>query len=88
MGLMNDEAVKLAQRLSTAAAAGGVVDVWALLRDMTLNVIGLAAFGYADSCCRLLLVHRGVRQLAWQLAALLAPASSMKQTRSQPDPFC
>ena len=72
MGLMNDEAVKLARRLSTAAAAGGVVDIWALLRDMTLNVIGLAAFGYADSCCRLLLVQGSVGTLpgSWQLSWL------------------
>jgi len=44
-GLMGEAATELAGRLEAAAAGGSVVDVAALFGEMTLQVVGEAAFG-------------------------------------------
>ena len=45
MGLMNEAASTLCQRLGSTVEAGEMVDIWRLLGDMTIDVIGAAAFG-------------------------------------------
>ena len=57
--LMNQCAELLVKRLH-AAAGSGTVDIWALLGDMTLHVIGTAAFGCGIICPNLIfmLLHR------------------------------
>ena len=42
---MNDSAATLAQRLGRAAEGGQAIDIWRFLGDMTMEVVGTAAFG-------------------------------------------
>ena len=44
-GLMNDSAATLAQRLGRAAEGAQTIDIWRFLGDMTMEVVGTAAFG-------------------------------------------
>ena len=44
-GLMNDSASVLAQRLGRAAEGGQTIDIWRVLGDLTMDVVGTAAFG-------------------------------------------
>ena len=44
-GLMNTSASKLNLRLGKAADSGETINVWRYLGDMTMDVVGAAAFG-------------------------------------------
>ena len=46
-GLMNRAAGRLVQRLDRAASSGEVVNLWRHLGDLTLDVVGMSAFGCA-----------------------------------------
>lgn len=53
--LMNSGADRLIKRLGKAAAKGQEVNIWRMLGDLTMDVVGTASFG-----CELLL-----RQKCW-----------------------
>ena len=42
---MNSSATVLAQRLSRVADTGEIVDIWRWIGDVTMDVVGSAAFG-------------------------------------------
>ena len=51
---MNERAAKLLTRLSTAEGEGKEVNIWRLFGDMTFDVVGSTAFGYAPPLARII----------------------------------
>ena len=49
--LMNDCASQLLERLQAAAASSTEIDMWQVMGDMTMHVIGSAAFGWSLAHC-------------------------------------
>lgn len=48
--LMNSCTDTLLARLDAAAAAGQIIDIWSMLGDLTMHVIGSSAFGWVVAC--------------------------------------